>query len=275
MGCVLITGCSSGIGLEAAAAFGRRGDTVLAGVRRESSQAAVADFCSGLPVEAVLLDVTEPGSVAAAVDTALERHGSIDVLVNNAGIGAIGSVEDTSEEIYRRVFETNVFGVISMIQAVLPSMREAGGGTIVNVGSIVGRVAVPFQGVYSATKHAVEALTDALHYETSRFNIRMRVVEPGRIPTAFPSNLVSERAPEGSPYRPLNREWEQGWSTMPGREVLAEAAEVAAEIVAATAADSPRHIPVGNDSKQLVAKRESLGPEAFEAYLRQAANFPA
>ncbi len=275
MGCVLITGCSSGIGLEAAAAFGRRGDTVLAGVRRESSQAAVADFCSGLPVEAVLLDVTEPGSVAAAVDTALERHGSIDVLVNNAGIGAIGSVEDTSEEIYRRVFETNVFGVISMIQAVLPSMREAGGGTIVNVGSIVGRVAVPFQPFYTASKHAIEALTDALHYETSRFGIKLRVVEPGRIPTEFGSKLVSERAPEGSPYRPLLREWEQGWSNIPGRDDLAPASEVARIIVAATDPGSPRHLPAGADSETLIERREALEPQAFEAHLRSIANFPA
>lgn len=274
MGCVMITGCSSGIGLEAAAAFGRRGDTVIAGVRREASLETVAEFCADLAVEPTLLDVTDSDSIAAAVGAAVERHGSIDVLVNNAGIGAIGSVEDTAEEIYRRVFETNVFGTIAMTQAVLPVMRQAGGGTIVNVGSIVGRVAVPFQGIYSASKHAIEALTEALHYETSRFGIRMRVIEPGRIPTAFPSNLVSERAPDGSPYRPLNREWEQGWSTMPGREVLAEAAEVANEIVAATSADAARHIPVGNDSKMLVAKRDAVGADEFEAYLRDATNFP-
>ena len=161
------------------------------------------------------------------------------------------------------MFETNVFGVIAMTQAVLPHMRQAGGGTIINVGSIVGRVAVPFQGVYSATKHAVEALTDAVHYESSRFGIRMRVVEPGRIPTAFPSNLVSRRAPDESPYRAINREWEAGWSTMPGREELASAADVATAIVAASSDDSPRHVPVGNDSALLIAARESMSPEAL------------
>lgn len=275
MGCVLVTGCSSGIGLETAAAFGRRGDTVRAGVRREASISAVAEHCAGLAVEPVILDVTDSASVTAAVEAALEQHDAIDILVNNAGIGAIGSVEDTAEDVYRRVFETNVFGTINMIQTVLPHMRAAGGGTIVNVGSIVGRVAVPFQGVYSASKHAIDALTDALHYETSRFGIRLRVVEPGRIPTAFPANLISERAPEGSPYRPLNREWEKGWSTMPGRERLAEAAEVAADIVKATDPASPRHLPAGDDSKLLVAKRESMSPEDFEVYLRDAANFPA
>jgi len=275
MGCVLITGCSSGIGLETAAAFGRRGDTVLAGVRREASIATVAEFCAGSTVEPIILDVTDSTSITGAVAAAIEQHGTVDVLVNNAGIGAIGSVEDTAEQVYRRVFETNVFGTLAMIHAVLPSMRAAGGGTIVNVGSIVGRVAVPFQGVYSASKHAIEALTDALHYETSRFGVRVRVVEPGRVPTAFPANLISERAPDESPYRPLNREWEQGWSTMPGRETLVSAAEVAADIVAATAADSPRHVPSGNDAKMLVANRESMTPDVFEAYLRQAANFPA
>lgn len=274
MGCVLITGCSSGIGLETALAFGKRGASVRAGVRRTESMAVVAEHCAGLAVEPVVLDVTDRGSVADNVDDALRAHDTIDVLVNNAGVGAIGSLEDTSEEVYRRIFETNVFGTIAMIQAVLPSMRGAGGGTIVNVGSIVGRVAVPFQTAYSASKHAIEALTDGLHYETSRFGIKLRVVEPGRIPTAFPANLVSERAPDGSPYRPLNREWEQGWSSMPGREQLASAADVAQDIVAATEPTAARHHPSGDDSKLLIAKRDALTAEAFEAYLREVTNFP-
>ncbi len=275
MGCVLITGCSSGIGLAAAAAFGERGDIVFAGVRREESMSAVADRCSGLTVEPVLLDVTDRSSVERVVADAIARHDTIDVLVNNAGIGAIGSFEDTSEEVYRQVFETNVFGVIAITQAVLPHMRAAGGGTIVNVGSIVGRVAVPFQPFYTASKHAIEALTDALHYETSRFGIKLRVVEPGRIPTEFGSKLVSERAPEGSPYRPLLREWEQGWSNIPGRDDLAPASEVARIIVAATDPGSPRHLPAGADSETLIERREALEPQAFEAHLRSIANFPA
>ena len=195
---VLVTGCSSGIGLAAAAAFGRRGDRVLAGVRRPESVDAVAERCAGLDVEPVLLDVTEQSSVDGVVAAAVDG-GGIDVLVNNAGIGAIGSFEETPEDVYRAVFETNVFGVIAMMRAVLPPMRAAGGGTIVNVGSIVGRVAPPFQPFYAATKHAIEAITDSVHFETSRFGIRVCVVEPGRIPTEFGSNLVSERAPDGSP----------------------------------------------------------------------------
>lgn len=274
MGCVLITGCSSGIGLEAAVAFGERGDIVLAGVRREESFDAVKERCGDLTVEPVLLDVTDRSSVEVVVASAITDHGAIDVLVNNAGIGAMGSFEDTSESVYRQVFETNVFGVVAMIQEVLPHMRAAGGGTIVNVGSIVGRVAVPFQPFYTASKHAIEALTDALHYETSRFGIRMRVVEPGRIPTEFGSKLISERAPKESPYRPLLREWEAGWSTVPGRDNLAPASEVAAIIVAATDADSPRHIPAGADSELMIEKREALDPVAFEAHLRSVANFP-
>ncbi len=273
MGCVLITGCSSGIGLETVAAFGQRGDTVVAGVRREASLATVVNRCAGMKVEPVILDVTDPSSVASVVETALARHGTIDVLVNNAGIGAIGSFEETDEAIYRQVFETNVFGTIAMIKAVMPSMRDAGRGTIVNVGSILGRVAVPFQPYYSATKHAVGALTDAIHYETSGFGIQMRVVEPGRIPTAFASNLISECSPDGSPYRAMAQEWEAGWSAIPGRQHLATAAEVARVIVEATAPDSPRHLPAGDDSELLIAKREELGPDAFETYLRETTNF--
>lgn len=275
MGCVLITGCSSGIGLEAAAAFGERGDTVLAGIRREESAGAVKDRCAGLPVQPVLLDVTNTESIKQVVADAVSEHGTIDVLVNNAGIGAIGSFEDTPETVYRQVFETNVFGVIAMTQAVLPPMRAAGGGTIINVGSIVGRIAVPFQPFYTASKHAIEALTDALHYETSRFGIQLRVVEPGRIPTEFGSKLVSERAPKDSPYRPLLREWEQGWSSIPGRDDLAPASEVARIIVAATDPDSDRHLPAGADSAMLIEQREAMDPVAFEEHLRSVANFPA
>jgi NAD(P)-dependent dehydrogenase (short-subunit alcohol dehydrogenase family) len=273
MGCVLITGCSSGIGLEAAAAFGARGDTVLAAVRRPESFAAVADRCEGLDVTPVVLDVTDPASISAVIEQAIATHGGIDVLVNNAGIGAIGSFEETGEDVYRQVFETNVFGLISMIKAVLPTMRSAGAGTIINVGSIVGRVAVPFQPYYAATKHAVEALTDSIHLETSRFGIRVCVVEPGRIPTDFASNLVSERAPDGSPYRPVAREWEAGWSTMPGRDRLATPAEVAGVIVAAADPEAPRHLPAGDDSRLLIEQREALGREDFDAYLREAAGF--
>ena len=273
MGCVVITGCSSGIGLEAAAAFGQRGDTVVAGVRRSSSLAVVAERCDGLAVTPTLLDVTDPSSIERIVATAIDAHGGIDVLVNNAGIGAIGSFEETDEQVYRQVFETNVFGLIAMTRAVLPSMRAARGGTIVNVGSIVGRVAVPFQPYYSATKHAVEALTDSIHLETSRFGIRTCVVEPGRIPTDFASNLVSERAPDGSPYRPLAREWEAGWSTMPGRDRLASAAEVAEMIVTATDPAAPRHLPAGDDSRLLIERREQLDRESFDTYLRSAAEF--
>ncbi len=254
-------------------AFGQRGDTVVAGVRREASLATVADGCAGLKVEPVILDVTDPASVASVVETALAQHSTIDVLVNNAGIGAIGSFEEADEAIYRQIFETNVFGTIAMMKAVLPSMRAAGGGTIVNVGSIIGRVAVPFQSYYSAAKHAVGALTDAIRYETSGFGIQMRVVEPGRIPTAFASNLISERAPDSSPYRSMAQEWEAGWSAIPGRQHLAEAAEVARVIVEATAPDAPCHIQAGDDSKLLIASREELGPDGFETYLREATNF--
>jgi NAD(P)-dependent dehydrogenase (short-subunit alcohol dehydrogenase family) len=273
MGCVVITGCSSGIGLEAAAAFGGRGDVVLAGVRRPESTTAVDERCAGLPVEPVVLDVTDPASIDRVIRAAIDVNGTIDVLVNNAGIGAIGSFEETDEAVYRQVFETNVFGLIAMVKAVLPSMRAAGSGTIVNVGSIVGRVAVPFQPYYSATKHAVEALTDSIQLETERFGIRTCVVEPGRIPTDFASNLVSERAPEGSPYRPLAREWEAGWAAMPGRERLATAAQVAEVIVAATETGSSRHLPAGDDSRLLIAQRESLDRDRFDAYLREAARF--
>lgn len=280
MGTVLISGCSSGIGLATAEAFGRRGHTVLAGVRRADAIAEVEERCVGLDVQAVRLDVTSGPSIEAAVGDAVHRHGSIDVLVNNAGIGAIAPLESTPEEVYRLVFETNVFGPMALIRASLPHMRHAGRGTIVNVGSVLGRVSIPFQSVYCATKFAIEALTDAVHLEVAPFGIRVCVVEPGRIPTSFATNLVGPDHRSGrttdSPYGPLIERWTEGWAGLPGRERLATAEEVATAVVAATEAepDGDRHLPVGDDSTLLIEQREERGVDGIERHLRTTIGYP-
>ena len=175
----LVTGCSTGIG-RAAVELTKRGFEVVATARRPET---LAD----LDVAATLaLDVDSDDSVAAAVAAA----GPIDVLVNNAGFGVIGPVESVPLAEVRRMFETNVFGVIRMIQAVLPQMRERGSGTIVNVTSLAGRVAPPFDGFYSATKFGVEGLSEALHYEVGHFGIRIVLIEPGVFETAFGDNAA-------------------------------------------------------------------------------------
>ncbi len=268
MGCVLVTGCSSGIGLATAQAFARGGRPVLAGVRRPDSVPVVAEACDGLPVSPIVLDVTSGPSVEEATARAVADHGTVDVLVNNAGVGVIRSIEETGEDVYRQLFETNVFGPLAMMRAVVPPMREAGGGVIVNVSSVLGRVAIPFQGIYCATKFALEAVSDALHLEVAGHGIRVAVVEPGRVLTSFQANLVDERPGPESPYAERQRAFEEGWTRLPGRDRLATADEVAEMVLAACAPDGPRHLPVGQDSVGLVARREELDPDGIERYLR-------
>ena len=177
---VLITGCSTGIGRAAAVELAARGHEVVATARR-------VDVLDDLDVaQRLALDVDDDASVEVAVAAA----GPVDALVNNAGFGVIGPVECVPLTEGRRGMETNFFGAVRMIQAVLPSMRERGSGTIVNVTSLAGRVAPPFDGFYSATKFALEGLSEALHFEVGHFGIRVRIVEPGVFGTGFQSNVA-------------------------------------------------------------------------------------
>ncbi len=184
---VLITGCSSGYGLETARYFHSKGWNVVAAMRTPREDI--------LPrsdrLRAVALDVTKPESIAAAIKTA----GPIDVLVNNAGIGVVGAFEATPMATTREVFETNTFGVIAMMQAVIPQFRERKSGVIVNVTSSVTLAAMPLAGVYTASKTAIEGLTGSVAFELAAFNIRVKLVEPGYGPTtAFTSNGGSRMA---------------------------------------------------------------------------------
>ncbi|HEY2483200.1 MAG TPA: SDR family NAD(P)-dependent oxidoreductase, partial [Caulobacteraceae bacterium] len=166
---VVITGANSGFGLLTAATFARAGHTVHAGVRNPAKGAAVKALADeGLPVSPVALDVTDPGLIAAAVRAASEAA-PIDVLVNNAGFEVSGPVEHLSDASLRRQFDTNVLGVARMVRAVAPAMRERGQGLIVNLSSVAGHIAAPFTGAYSASKHAVEALSEALWFELRPF----------------------------------------------------------------------------------------------------------
>jgi NAD(P)-dependent dehydrogenase (short-subunit alcohol dehydrogenase family) len=174
---VLITGCSTGIGRAAALACMGAGHTTYATARDVSDIAALeAAGCRVLP-----LDVTDEASMAAAVEAA----GGVDALVNNAGYAAMGPVELVPVEDWRRQFETNVFGLVRMTQLVLPHMREQGWGRIVNLSSMGGELTFPLGGAYHATKYAVEALSDALRVEVAPFGVRVVVVQPGPIRSAF------------------------------------------------------------------------------------------
>ena len=178
---VLITGCSSGIGHASALRLARAGWTVYATARRPESIADLAEA----GCETLALDVTDEGSMATAVGHVEAASGPVGALVNNAGYSQSGAIETLPMERLRDQFETNVFGLARMCQLVLPGMRSAGSGRIVNVSSMGGKLTFPGGGAYHASKHAVEALSDALRFEVRNFGVEVVVIEPGLIKTRF------------------------------------------------------------------------------------------
>jgi NAD(P)-dependent dehydrogenase (short-subunit alcohol dehydrogenase family) len=186
---VLVTGASSGIGAACLAHLASTHFQVYGGAR------AFALPPSFGAASTLHLDVTSDESVAAAVQTILDREGRIDAVVNNAGIALAGAIEDTPPEEALRQFEVNLFGVLRVCRAVLPAMRAQRSGYIVNIGSIAGLVAVPFQGLYSASKFALEGFTEALRYEVAPFGIHAVLVEPGDHCTALTKNRRTLESP--------------------------------------------------------------------------------
>ena len=236
----LVTGASTGIGEATALHFARLGHTVYAsmrtpddsggGLRRAAEEEA-------LDLELVALDVDDSASVASAVGRVIERSGQIDVLVNNAGLGKLTSVEEVAVDEAKAVFETNVFGPLRMMQAVLPGMRERTSGTIVNVSSVAGRIVSAGHGVYSASKHALEALSEAVAIETRRLGIRVIVIEPGFISTPILDKMGDVEIGDG-PYAIHLRRMQALYKNA---RVGAEPPSVVAEVIAHALDDpSPR-----------------------------------
>jgi NAD(P)-dependent dehydrogenase (short-subunit alcohol dehydrogenase family) len=174
---VLLTGASSGIGRATAELLAARGHRIFGGVRAAATTRPLAG------IELVSLDVRDDSSVKACVEEVRSRAGRIDILINNAGVNLVGAVEETSISQAQVLFDTNVFGVLRMIQAVLPGMRRQGSGLIVNLSSILGLIPAPFMGVYASTKHAIEGLSESLDHEVRAFGIRVVLIEPHYIRT--------------------------------------------------------------------------------------------
>lgn len=255
---VLITGCSTGIGRAAAVELTKRGHDVVASARRVGA-------LDDLDVAAKLaLDVTDADSVRGALDQA----GPLDALVNNAGFGVVGPVERVDLDDARRCMETNLFGAARMIQAVLPGMRERGGGTIVNVTSTAGRIGVPLDGFYSASKWALEGLSETLHFEVAHFGIRVRIIEPGFFETEFHGNTVRQGLDE-PPYDELDRQWQTARDTLNGGETP-QGGELAAGVIAdaVESTDAQLRWRVGADAELAISAKDSLSFEDFESTMR-------
>lgn len=277
MSVVLITGCSSGFGKLAAIEFARRGDRVFASMRNTAKAKGLLDgaTAAGTKLEVVQLDVNDSASIAEAVAQIEKKAGPIDVLVNNAGIGTHGPVEDFDDDEVLSIFNTNVFGVIRVTRAVLPSMRARKSGTIVTVGSLAGKVSAPFGGVYAASKHAIEALSDALHYELHPFSIRVVLVEPGGFETEIQNNhLVARRFNEGSAYVEFERRFADASVKLPGAGDRADAQVVANAIVDAAKAEQPkRRYLVGKDAELIGGLHKQMSDEDFEKAMRTTLDF--
>ena len=202
---VLITGCSVGIGYETALAFARAGHTVAATMRNpaRAPQLAAQAAKEKLPLTVFAMDVDNDASVALGIAVVVKALGPIDVLVNNAGIERSGTVEELPLAEFRAVMETNYFGVIRCVQAVLPSMRQRRHGCIINVASVSGHISSTPLASYAASKFALEGLSEALAQEVKQFDIRVAIVEPGIIDTAMAHRIGIDGPP--SPYRGQHR----------------------------------------------------------------------
>jgi len=267
-GTVLVTGCSSGIGRAAVARFAAAGWQVVATARRPDT---IADLGSER-VSTLALDVCDEASMQNAVTAATERHGGIDVLVNNAGYGMQAPVEEADLDAVRRQFETNVFGLVRLTQLVLSGMRERGHGRIINISSMGGRLTFPGGGFYHATKHAVEAISDALRLEVAGFGIQVVLVEPGPVLTEFGNTTVATIAGDSGPYAEFKQRLGQRLNAAYDgrRSNLASTAEAVAEtIVKAAQARRPRaRYLVGPMAHALVTTKRVLPDRAFDALIR-------
>jgi len=279
-GAVLITGCSSGIGHATAAQLAAKGWTVYATARRPDSIADLAEAgCRTLA-----LDVTDEGSMRAAVAAVEESEGAVGALVNNAGYSQSGALETLPMGKLRAQFETNVFGLVRMCQLVLPKMREAGRGRIVNLSSMGGKLTFPGGGAYHGTKYAVEALSDALRWEVRGFGVRVVIVEPGLITTRFGETAAGSlgddepaAASADDPYAEFNAA--VGAATVgvyegPMARLGAGPEAVAKVIERALSSRNPRpRYKVTASARLAMAQRSLLPDRAWDAVLRS--QFPS
>jgi len=270
---VLISGCSSGIGAATAAALAQAGHTVYATARRTQT---LADL-EALGCHPLALDVTSEDSMIAAVRAVEAEHGRVGTLINNAGYGEYGPIEESDLTRVREMFETNVFGLARLTQLVLPAMRRARSGRIVNIGSMGGRFTFPVGGFYHATKYAVEAISDALRVEVKPFGIDVILVEPGLIRSNFENRMNEGLAAGGarhgtvSAYATLLAGSEKSATAGYANDFVATDPEaVAAVIVKVMQAPRPRsRYVVTPAAKALINLRRFGGDRLWDATMRR------
>ena len=266
----IVTGSSSGIGYETSLALARDGFYTFATVRNSKKADKILQVAKkeNLNIEIIELNVDDEKSISAAIEKIISKKQRIDVLVNNAGWGLFGSVEDVSMKDFRAQFETNFFGIISIIQKVAPIMRKQGSGAIVNVSSVAGRIGFPGSPAYISSKFALEGLSESLRYELGQFGVKIIIIEPGVIKTNFFSSMkIAEPKPD-SPYKEITEKVIMGIKMM--AELGTPPSEVATTILHAIKEENPRpRYIVGNDAQMFLEAKKTKTDAEFENYLKK------
>ncbi|MFJ3908906.1 SDR family oxidoreductase [Streptomyces vinaceus] len=261
----LLTGCSSGLGHALASAAARAGDELAVTARKTADLEALAAAWPGRIVP-IPLELRDAASCEEAVRRAVERLGGIDVLVNNAGMGLFGAVEEVSDAELRDQLETLVVGPWRLTRLVLPLMRAQGHGHVVNISSVVGRIAFPGMGAYVAGKHALEGMSQALAIEAAPHNIRVTVVEPGMFATRYGTSMAEARR-RIPVYDVTNREMLEGARGLAENPETGRPEDFAARVLDIVAAQGPTplRIPVGDDAYGYLDLAEQADREEFAA----------
>ena len=271
----LVTGSSSGIGFETAILLARSGYHTYASMRNIKKSKKITDMADkeNLSLQFVELDVNNDNSVKDAIDKIVREKNRIDVLVNNAGYGLFGSLEDMSLEEIKSQFETNFFGVIRVIQNSLPIMRkQQGGGFIVNISSVGGRMSVPVLSAYNSTKFALEGMSESLSYELEPFGIRVVIIEPGFIRTnIMNSSILSKKSQvPNSPYFSLTQKVAKHFNSMVNDPPSTHPEEVAKTILKAITSESRQlRYTVGDDADSIIQAKKTMLDADFENLIKK------
>jgi len=264
----LVTGSSSGIGLESVLALARDGYDTFASMRdtKKAGELEYAAKKEGLKINVIELDVDKEESIISAIKKIMTDKGRIDVLVNNAGYGQFGCIEDVPIDDFRKQFETNFFSIVRIIQEVAPIMRKQKSGIIVNISSVVGRLGLPGSSAYISTKFALEGLSECLRYELGQFGVKTTLIEPGVIKTNFFSSLKIPESKTDPKYKELTDNILAGLKMMV--EMGTPPSEVAKVILKAIHDDEilPRYI-VGTDAAMFMEAKKMKTDLEFEKYM--------
>jgi len=262
---VLITGTGSGMGKMTSEFLAQNGYVVYAGSRDTQGKEA------SIHLKPIYLDVTKTQSIKNAVDTIIQNEGKIDVLVNNAGYGLLSTVEDGTDEEMFDQFNVNVFGLLKVTREVLPYMREAGSGVIINISSFLGKMGLPLLAHYNASKYAVEGIVDSLRFETLPYNVRVHSIQSGLFGTNFVKEglvINAKTTSEDSPYKALVSHFvpivAKAINEGPNPQPIADAVK---EIIENEEADI--FVPVGGEAETFVSLRKEMSDKAFEQKVKE------